>query len=305
MTSTEALLYNKEALWQRSILMIAIGVAVGSSSPILARLAQEENVPSLVIAAARLCLSALFLTPFTLNRYSAEIRQLSRRDLILAAIAGAMLALHFILIFLAFERTSILIAGVLAGSSPLWVGLLEVFVLKAKLGRMVWLGLFVAIIGGTIIGFSGNSGAGGAGGNSLLGDMLALVSALCVAVHLIVGRSLRQHTPAFLYIWLVGCFAGLTSLVALVITGTPIIGHSNEGYLWLILLTLGPQLISQTAFNYALAHVPATFISIVGQIVTVFSAVLAFLLFQEMPRSLQIVGSVIVIIGVVMALRHK
>jgi drug/metabolite transporter (DMT)-like permease len=39
--------------------------------------------------------------------------------------------------------------------------------------------------------------------------------------------------------------------------------------------------------------------------VTVMSAVLAFLIFAEVPRPLQIVGSVIVIVGVVLAGQRK
>jgi drug/metabolite transporter (DMT)-like permease len=302
MANVEALTL-KDTSW-RPAAMILLGVAIGSTAPIIVRHAQAEGVPSLVIAAARLSLAALFLTPMTLGRYSAELRALSLKDWLFAAIAGITLALHFITFFGAFENTSILVAGVLTGSSPLLVALIEVFILKGRLHRVVWLGLFLALVGGTIIGISGGSGSAG-GSNPILGDALALVSAGFVAVHLIIGRSLRSHTRLLPYLWLVFGFAGSTALLAILITGTPILGYSSAGYTWLLLLTIGPQLIGISAFNYSLAFFPATFISISGQLVTVASAIMAFFLFAEIPLPLQILGSTIIVFGVILASKQR
>jgi drug/metabolite transporter (DMT)-like permease len=282
-------------------MMLVIGIVVGGTAPILVRLAQGEGVPSLMIAFARLAVAALFLTPFVLNRHRTQLRQLTRSDLALTALAGAMLAGHFITLFVAFENTSILIAGVLSGSSPLWVALMEVFFLKTRLSRMVWLGLVVALSGGAAIGLGGFNGSPGIGQDPLLGGVLAFISALLIGVYLIAGRRVRTHMPLFLFIWLVFSFAALTMLVAVIATGTPVIGYSLDAYLYLLLLILGAQLIAQSAFNYALAYLSATFISISGQVVTVVASTGAFLIFAEVPRPLQLVGSAVLVVGVILA----
>lgn len=282
-------------------MMVLIGIIIGASAPICVRLAQAENVPSLMIAFSRLALSALVLTPFTLKQYPREIRNLSRQDVIYTAIAGLMLAGHFATLFIAFQNASILIAGVIAGSSPLWVALMEVFVLKVRLSRVVWFGLFLALAGGVVIGLGGGSLSATAEHNLIIGAGLALLAAIFAAVYLIAGRRVRTHMPLLLFLWLVYSFAAIGALIVVIFTGTSLIGYSLEGYFWLVMLTIGAQLIAQSAFNYSLAYLSATFISISGQAVTVVASIGAFLIFSEVPRPLQLIGSVVLIIGVILA----
>lgn len=287
----------------RPYLFVLIGLAIGSFAPLLARQSQAEGVPSIMIAATRLCLSALILTPLVLRRYSHELRRLTRWDWFLGAAAGVTLARHFVLLFFAFENTTILIAGVLAGSAPLWVALLEVFIFKTRFRRIVWIGLLLAIVGGVLI--SMPDGEIVLGANPMLGALLALSSAISVSIHLIFARTVRQRLSSLSFSWVIFSFAGLATLIPLVLTRTPITGYSPEAYLWLALLTIGPQLIAQSAFGYSLAYLPAVFISLLGQVVTVGSALLAIVIFNEVPRPLQVAGSVVVIIGVVLAGQRK
>lgn len=288
----------------RPYLFVVIGIMFGSFAPLLVRQSQAEGVPSLMIAASRMTLSALVLTPLILRRYGHELRHLHRNDWFLAATAGITLAIHFILLFFAFENTSILIAGVLSGSAPLWVALLEVFVLKSRLSRVVWIGLFLALLGGVLISLPDNTDVA-LGVNPLLGAALALLSAFVVSFHLICARAVRLRMSSLTFSWMVFAFSGLVGLGAVVVTSTPITGYTPHAYLWLLLLTIGPSLIAQSAFGFALGYLPAVFMSLIGQVITVMSAVFAFLIFGEMPLSQQIIGSVIVIVGVVMAGQRK
>ncbi|HLV34469.1 MAG TPA: EamA family transporter, partial [Spirillospora sp.] len=136
-------------------LVIFAGFFIGAGGPILIRLAQSEGIPSLVIVAYRQIISVLFLTPIILSSHRHELRQLAPRDLIWAALAGIVLAVRFFLMFEAFNNTSVLITGVLNGSGPLWVALTEVIFLKAVFNRNIWLGLFLALVGGVLMAFAG------------------------------------------------------------------------------------------------------------------------------------------------------
>lgn len=284
--------------------MVLIGIVIASAAALLVRQAQGEGVPSMVIVAVRMSLSALLLTPLVLRRYSRELRHMSRKEWLLGIAAGITLGVHFMLLFVAYENTSILIAGVLAGSAPLWVALLEVFVLKTRLSRVVWIGLFLAIFGSAVISLPNGSSIA-LGSNPVTGAVFALSSALVVAFHLLMARSIRVRMPSLAFSWIIAASAGLTALMVVALTRLPLAGYSPKAYLWLILLTMGPQLIAGSAFGYSLAYLPAVFMSLLGQVVTVLSAVLAFLLFSEVPAPLQIAGSVIVIVGVVLAGQRK
>jgi drug/metabolite transporter (DMT)-like permease len=95
--------------------------------------------------------------------------------------------------------------------------------------------------------------------------------------------------------------AGITALVAVLISGAPLSGYSPTAYGLLLALALIPQLIGHSSFNYVLEYLSATYVGISTQLEPVLSAILAFLLFQEVPRLLQIVGSAVVMAGVILA----
>ena len=281
-------------------LVVLMGAVAVSFAAIFIRLAQAEHIPSLFIAAARLTIAALVLTPVIVRRHLPEIRALKRGDLVLALVSGLFLALHFATWILSLEYTSVLISVVLVTTNPLWVAILEVVFLRARLGRTVIIGLLIGFAGSIIAGLS-SSGAASPGKDPLLGSILAFTGAVCLAIYLVIGRKLRGRLSLLPYIWLVyGCGA-LILLATVILTGIPITGYSAQGYLWLVALALIPQLIGHSSFNYALKYLPATLVGIVNQLEPVLSAVAAIIVFQEIPGELQLLGSLAILAGVVLA----
>ncbi|MBL8161368.1 MAG: DMT family transporter [Anaerolineae bacterium] len=284
----------------RAYLVIAMGVLAVSLAAIFIRLAQDEGIPSLVIAAGRMTVATLLLTPLTLRRYSAEIRSLGRPELLLAGISGVFLAAHFATWILSLEYTSVLISVVLVNSHPIWVALLEIFFLRARLARLVVIGLVIGILGSIIVAVP-SGGVVALGDNPLLGIVLAITGAITVAVYFVIGRKLRGKLSLLPYIWLVyGCSA-IVLLLVVALMRIPVTGYSVQGYIWIVAMALVPQLLGHSSFNYVLKYFPATYVGIAVQLEPVFSAIIAFFLFSESPLPLQIVGSATILAGVVLA----
>lgn len=279
--------------------VLAIGILAVSTAAIIIRFAQDEGVPSILIAASRLMIAALALSPVTMRRYRLQLQNLSRRDILLAVLSGIFLAAHFATWVTSLEYTSVLISVVLVTTSPIWVALLEVFILRAQLNKLIIIGLIVVISGGIVIGLAGQShNNGGEEQSQLTGAFLSLAGAVTVSVYLIIGRKLRAQLPVIPYIWLVYGCAAITLLVIVILTGTPIIGYSPISYIWLLGLGFIPQLIGHSSLNYALGYLPATVVSVATQIEPISSALLALIIFREMPAPLQIVGSLMILVGV-------
>lgn len=278
---------------------LVMGIAGVSMAAIIVRFAQQEQVSSLSIAALRLTFASLMLTPFVWARHSTRLRALTRRDFILASIGGFFLAIHFAAWISSLEYTSVLISVVLVSTGPLWVALLEVFVLKGSLTRTVVMGLGIAILGTLLIGIPGSSAS--LGSNPQLGGSLALIAAMAFAVYLTIGRNLRSRLSILPYIWLVYTASAVFLLVAAILSGSPLAGLSTTAYFWMFVLAAVPQLIGHSSMNYALGHLSATYVSIASQMEPIGSAIAAFILFQETPTALQILGSVAILIGVAMA----
>lgn len=281
--------------------ILFIGVLAASCAAIFIRFAQMDGMSSPVIAAGRLTISALLLTPFALLKHRADLASLDRRDLILGGAAGFFLAVHFASWIASLEHTSVLISVVFVSTGPLWVALLEWLFLKAQFGRLVLFGLGLAFIGGLVIGTAG-SGEVEAGQQPVVGGGLALLGAVTFALYLLIGRRVRAKLPLLPYSWIVYGFAALFLIVLVISGGHPVTGFSPSSYLWLVVLALVPQLIGHTSFNYALRYLPATFVSISGQMEPIGSAVLALIIFSELPTAAQIGGSAAVIVGVLLAI---
>jgi drug/metabolite transporter (DMT)-like permease len=294
---------NAPATWFL-FMVLGIGIfAISASSPLI-RYAQAEAIPALLIAASRLTLSTLILTPFTLKRYGKYLRQASWRSIGLAMLAGMFLAAHLATWIASLDYTSVLVSVVFVTTSPIWVAVLEVVFLKTRLPRGVVMGLFIAVVGGLMIGLAGSGEstlAAGIQDNLLLGITLSLLGAVTVAAYWIVGRYVRSEMPVAPYIWLAYGFASISMWGVLLFTQTPVTGYSMEGYLWLLPIALLPQLVGHSTLNFAVGHLPATLVSIITQLEPIGSGLLAFILFSETPLPLQIVGSGVILAGVMMA----
>jgi drug/metabolite transporter (DMT)-like permease len=299
---------KNQAIPPNVYLILIAGILAISSAAILIRSAQNEGVPSLIIAASRLTIAALLLTPIILRRYANYVRGLSRRDLLLAATSGIFLAMHFATWVTSLEYTSVLISVVFVTTGPIWVALIEVLFLKARLNRWIILGLLIAIAGGFIIGFGSFAPASvsetGESDNTrnLIGGGLSLAGAVTVAVYLIIGRRLRATMPVLPYIWLVYGCAGITLIIVTLASGTQMSADITPTALLLLLaLAIFPQLIGHSSLNYAVGFFPATIVSMISQLEPIGSAILALLIFQELPLPLQIFGSLVILAGVMLA----
>ncbi len=292
---------KRSALPANLIFVIIIGIFAISSSSVFIRYAQGEGVPSLLIGAARLTIAAMLLTPFVLHRYRVHLQRLTLLDWLLALTSGLFLALHFATWVSSLEYTTVLISTVVVTTSPIWVALLEFVFLRTRLSRPVALGLAIAITGGLVIGFSGGTDIDKAGNNHLLGGALSLAGAVSVAIYFVVGRKLRAKMPVIPYIWLVYGCAGILMLMVVGVNNIPLVGYNTPAYVWLLAVAVLPQLIGHSSLNYAIGYLPATVVSIITQTEPIGSAILALLLFSEIPTIVQLLGSAIILGGVTLA----
>lgn len=293
---------SPEPVPARVYFALLVGIIAVSFASIFIRYAQAEGVPSLVIAVGRLSVASLVVMPVVLSRHRREIAALGRREWLLIGISGIFLAIHFAAWVESLNLTQVLISVVIVSTGPIWVALLEATFLRARLGTAVILGIVIAVIGGIFIGVPASGGALDLGNSQTLnGALLALIGAIAVSVYVVIGRRLRPRMSIMPYIWLVYSVAAVILLVAILFTRTSITGYSTAGYVWIVIMGLVPQLIGHSSFNYALGFLPATLVSIAAQVEPIGSALAAYLLFDEVPTELQILGSAVLVVGVVVA----
>jgi drug/metabolite transporter (DMT)-like permease len=275
------------------LLALLLGVIAVSTASTFIRLAQRE-VSSLSVAAWRLTFATLVLAPFALTTCRDSWRRLDRRRWLLLVGSGTVLAVHFYSWITSLALTSVAASSVLVATNPLFVGLISHFFLRDRLTRAVLVGLIVAIAGAALIGIDD---AGG-GTHQLTGDLLALLGALAVAIYLLIGRRLRADLPLLAYIFPVYGTAAVVLMGSALIIGTPLGGYVPMTWLWLVLVALIPQILGHSSFNWALGHLPATYVAIAALTEPVGSTVLAWAILQEPPTPITIMGGALTLIGI-------
>lgn len=295
--------------------VLAIGILAISSGAILIRFAQNEAVPSLVIALWRTGLSALILLPFTLASKRRELGQMDRRKWLLAALSGLLLGIHFSTWITSLGLTSITSSTVLVATAPLWVGLASPLLLNEPLTRglkqgiaLALLGVIVVSLGESVIFDNGRLAmdfSSSPGSQPLLGNILALIGGITAGGYLIIGRRLRPVLSLLSYTTIVYGMAALTILLFNLISGQNIWNYSLTAYLLFLAMAVFPQLVGHTSFNWALSFLPAAFVSVAAISEPVGATILAILIFQEIPGPVVLLGSLLILIGIFLAARSQ
>ena len=292
-------------------LAFVFGILAVSTASIFIRYAQDE-APSLVIAAWRLTIATLVLLPAAYFRKRAELRTLTRGEVRLALLSGAFLALHFATWITSLEYTTVASSVVLVSTTPLWVALLSPFALKERVGRMVLIGMALALVGGGIVGVS-DTCTWQAGqlacpplsefvqGEAFLGDLLALAGAFAAAAYLLIGRKLRARISLISYVFVVYGMAAVCLVLIMLAAGQTPFGYSPATFLWFILLALVPQLLGHSTFNWALGYLSAAYVSITLLGEPIGSTVLAYFLLSETPSLIKVVGGILILLGIYVA----
>ena len=284
---------------KRAIIMLTLIFSAGVT-PIAIRIAQSEGIPSLVIVWLRLWLVSLGLLPLVWFRYREDLARLTRRQLLLAGLAGFWLALNLLLLFVSLEFTSVLMTSLLRRTTPMWIVLPEILIFGVVFSRRFWFSLVLTLAGVALVGLGGLT-AVQAGSDPLLGGALALAGSFCFGAYLLIGRQLNNLIPPLLYSFLVFSSAAVCVSLAVAATSTPISGYSLEAYLWVLVVTILAQVLGHVGMNLALQFLRATALAILLQVGVVVSAVIALLAFGEVPSAVQVAGSALVIYGVVAA----
>ncbi len=281
-------------------IILGAGIVAVSLASILIKFALAEQIPPLVIAASRLGIASLIMTPLAWARARDEIRSLTLGEALLALASGVFLALHFAFWISSFDYTSVMSSVVLVATNPLFVALASVILLRESLARSTWIGILVAVAGGFLVG-AADLGANGA---SVAGDLLALAGSIAVSGYVLIGRRLRSKLSLLGYVGVVYSTAALILLTLAIASGASLAGYSPTGYLLLILIALVPQVVGHTAFNYALRYISAALVAVILLSEPVGATLLAVPLLKEIPSPLKLLGGALVLAGILIATRN-
>jgi len=275
-----------------------MGVVAVSTGAIFVRVAEA---PALVTAAYRVGIASLILLPLVWFKAREERFDIKTKDLGLAVMAGAFLALHFATWISSLDYTSVANSVILVNTNPVWVGLLSPLMTHDRI-RMTTIGcILLSVVGGAIIGW----GDFATGGGALWGDALALMGGIFAAIYLLLGRNLRRRVSLLVYIFLCYGSAAIFLWGAVAVSGLPVTGFSGATWGAFCGMALFSQLVGHTSYNWALKWVSTSTVavSLLGE--PVGASLLAYLFFQEALTGAMFIGGCLILLAIYLVAREE
>lgn len=223
------------------LFFLAVAVSgISLSAPLIAATA----APALAIAFWRNAMAVGALSPFALLHHRAEIAGLGKRNLLLSAAAGALLAVHFALWLPSLHLTSVASSTALVTTTPIWTAVL----LRLRGHR-----LHPLVRAGTVVAFLGVLVLTGVdltlSPRALLGDALALGGGMAAAGYVLLGASVRRTVSTTAYTFVCYTTTSLMLLVVCLVSGSALTGYTNVTWVKLLILTATAQLLGHSLIN--------------------------------------------------------
>ena len=275
------------------MLVLVVGVIGISLSSIFVRFSQA---PSVVTAAYRLLWTVLVMTPVALGKAEVrkEFRTVEKKTLLLSVLSGVFLAIHFALWFESLQHTSVASSTTIVCTDVIWVSIGFCLILKGKLSGKVMATIAVMLLGSVLIACSDSA----SGGRHLYGDILALLGAIAIAAYTLIGRIVRATVSTTVYTYIVysACAAVLTSVC--LIQGYGLLDYGFGSLLVGLLLAVFSTILGHSIFSWALKFFSPSFVSACKLCEPVVAAIIAAILFAEIPKPLQLLGGGLILGGV-------
>lgn len=227
--------------------------------------------------------------------------RIGRHDWLRLALGGVVGLFGFIYLFVMSLRYGNPIdISIIMTLPPMFVILMGVLFEHHRPGIMEYVGVLISFAGAVIVILAG--GAGKAGSDNVLGDMLAVASCICYAFYLVILEGpTRTYRPVTMLRW-VFLFAAIPAiLLTLGFDRQPIL-HSSEAVPWLEIgfILLCPTFIAYFLVQPAIKNIGSELVSLYQYLLPVFATITAVLMGLDRLRWVQVLAMAVIVAGMVL-----
>ncbi len=275
------------------VLLALAAVFAFSTSPVLVLWAAP--LTAYQVTFVRLAVATTIVV--VLGRLSRQPLLPARSDWGRFVLFGLVTSVHFFSYIASLTFTTIAHSLAIVYTAPIFVTLFSSWFLKEPVPWRKWIGIIVAVAGiGVLAGFEPRLDR-----RMLIGDGLALVSAITFGLYSVAGRSQRDRYGLFTY---AGTVYGLAALWAapLAALNLNLSGVTFRSVLAAFGAGLIPLGTGHTLYNAALRRTHATVVNLIATQEVTGGVLLGLLLVGQIPQVNEIVGIVITLLGIAMVL---
>jgi drug/metabolite transporter (DMT)-like permease len=275
------------------VLLAVAAVVMFSTSPVFVLLAAPLSPYEITVG--RLAIGATLVA--ILGRLNKQPLLPARAHLPRFALFGLIAAVHFLSYIASLNFTTIAHSLAVVYTAPIFVTLFSAWFLGEVVTRRKWFGVAVAVVGIAILaGFEPRWNQ-----RMLIGDLLALVSAITFGLYSVAGRSQRERYGLFTYTGTVYGLGALWALPAALLAFTPA-GYNTNSLLALLAAGLIPLGIGHTLYNAAVRRTHATIPNLIATQEVTGGILLGALFLNQIPTANELAGALVALIGIALVL---
>ncbi|QFG00682.1 DMT family transporter [Psychrobacillus glaciei] len=263
-----------------------------------------SSAPATILSMYRMVLASLLLLPIVWFKRR-EFQKLTSKEWLLLCLSGLFLALHFALWFGSLKLTTVASSTIILALQPIVSLIGGAILFKERTTKTALMTMGIAVLGAVMVGW----GDFGLNKSAIVGDILSFLSVIVVVGYLLIGQKVVKKVSHWIYSFCVFGFASIALIVYNISTQVNLGGYDSKEWGIFILLAVVPT-ISHVINNWLMNYVNATTISmsILGE--PVGATILAAIFLGERLVGWQIIGGILVLLGVFMFLmqqlnRHK
>ncbi|SNT92751.1 rarD protein [Aristaeella hokkaidonensis] len=281
---------------RRSVIMIVASMLIFGTIGLFRR-----YIPcsSAFLAFVRGILGGLLLLAFTRINKMSTGEKLPRQTVTWLAVSGAVIGINWMLLFEAYNHTTVAVATLCYYMQPTIVMLVSPLLFREKLTKRKAICAVIAVIGMVLV--SGVTEGGGNGAGNLKGVLLGLGAAVCYASVIIMNKKITG-VDAYRKTTIQLLCAGLVMVPYMLLTG----GIDGAGFnttAVILLLVVG---VIHTGFAYVLYFgsmdgLKAQSIAMLSYIDPVTALLLSALVLREPLSAAGVVGAIMILFSAILA----
>jgi drug/metabolite transporter (DMT)-like permease len=285
-----------KAEWEwRTLLAVTITILAWASAFVVIRYAAHDIRPG-ALSLGRLLVASVALSAMMIGR---KLVRMTGREWALTAVVGvAWFAVYSVALNAGEQHVDAGTAAMLIQFAPILIGVLAGILLGEGFPRMLVIGGLVAFAGTLIIGIGTSTGRA-----DLIGVLLVLLSATTYSIALVAQKVVLRRVSALQVTWL-ACLIGTVACL-------PFAGQLLHDMaaapplqiLGVVYLGLVPSALAFSTWAYALKHTTAGRLGVTTFAVPPITILLGWLVLDEVPPLLAIVGGALSLVGVAIATR--
>ncbi|MBN2164710.1 MAG: DMT family transporter [Marinilabiliaceae bacterium] len=277
--------------YKRAIIALISGAIIIGSSPVLIKAA---SAPGIVTSFYRMSIGAIILfVPFLIvvKKRKSEI---SRDGVMLSILGGICFGIDMSVWSTGIVASNATIPTISANMAPVWAGLGAWLFLKEKVHKGFWIGIFIAFIGVSIMLLKDFGISNGV----VKGFVHGLIAGVFYGIYYLITQQGRKRISTIGFLFISSLTSSVVLFIVMIIFNYSFFGYDSNTYYLFIIYGVVVQVVGWWLINYSQGYLRAIVVSpiLLGQ--PVVTALIAYLILKEEHSLLNIVGGVVVLLGI-------